>query len=118
MLCKKREWLAPALPAISLTDVSATVPPNEDANPEDTVEAITDPPARAKEAEVMPVIRALNIVLSEPASYSIDPTSLSYWKPCPPLGSVLSATPKKYPLLGWLAILVISFVLMSFPKDT
>jgi hypothetical protein len=104
MLCKKREWLALALPAFSLTDVSASVPPDEDANPEDTV---SDPAVRAKEAEVMPVIDPLNIMLSEPASYSIDLTSLSYWKPCPPLGSVLSATPKKYLLSGWLSILII-----------
>jgi hypothetical protein len=55
----------------------------------------------------MPVIDPLNIVLSQPASYSIDLTSLSYWKPCPPLGSALSATPKKYLSLGWLAILII-----------
>jgi hypothetical protein len=100
MLCKKREWLAPVLPATSLTDVSASVPPNEGANPEDTVGAISDPAACAKDAEVMPVIGALNTVLSEPASYSIDLTNLSYWKPCPPLGSVLSATPKKYLLSG------------------
>ena len=99
-MCKKREWLTPALPATALTDVSASVPPNEDANPEDTVGAISDPAARTKEAEVMPVIGALNIMFSEPASYSIDLTSLSYWKPCPPLGSVLSVTPKKYLLSG------------------
>jgi len=67
MLCKKREWLAPALPATTLTDVSASVPQNKDANPEDTVGAISDPAARAKEAEVMPVIGELNIVLSETA---------------------------------------------------
>jgi hypothetical protein len=68
----------------------------------------------------MPVIGALDIVFSEPASYSINLTSLSYWKPCPPLGSVLSATPKRYLLSGWLAILVITLVLilMSVPKDT
>src|SRR6267154_649094 len=59
-------------------------------------EYVSDTAARAKEAEVMPVIGPLRIVFSELVSYSIDLTSLSYWKPCPPLGSVLSATPKKY----------------------
>ena len=107
MWCKKREWLAPALPAASLTDVSASVPPNEDANPEDTVGAISDSVARAKEAEVMLVIGAFHIVFSEPASCSIDLTSPSYWKPCPPLGSVLSATPKRSLLSGWLGIFII-----------
>ena len=99
-MSKKREWLAPALPATALTDVSASVPPNEDANPEDTVGAISDSAARAKEAEVVPVIGALSTVFSEPLSYSIDLTSPSYWKLCPPLGSALSATPKKYLLSG------------------
>ena len=61
MLYQKREWLAPTLPAIALTDVSASVPLNEDANPEDTVGAISDPAARATEVEVMPVIGVLNI---------------------------------------------------------
>jgi hypothetical protein len=61
-LCKKREWLVPALPATPLTDVSASVPPDEDAIPEDTVGATSDSAVRAKEAEVMPVIGALNIV--------------------------------------------------------
>jgi hypothetical protein len=41
-----------ALTATALTDVSASVPPDVDANAEDTVEAISDPAARAKEAEV------------------------------------------------------------------
>lgn len=120
MLCKKREWLAPALPATPLTDVSASVPPDEDANPEDTVGPTSDPAARAKEAEVMPTIGALNIVFSKPTSlYSIDLTSLSYWKPCPPPGSVLFATPKKYLLSGWFSILIMSIVLLClcpFPK--
>lgn len=51
-----------ALPATSLTEVSASVPPNEDANPEDAVGVLSDPVANAKEAEVMPVIATLNIV--------------------------------------------------------
>jgi hypothetical protein len=67
MLCKKREWLASALPATALTDVSASVPQNKDANTEGTVGANSDRAARAKEAEVMPVIGAPPIVLSEPA---------------------------------------------------
>jgi hypothetical protein len=116
MLCKKREWLVTALPATALTDVSASVPPSEDANPEDTVEAISDPAAREKEAEVMPVILARSISCSLiRLSDSIDLTNLSYWKPCPPLGSVPSATRKKYLLSGWLAILImtLAFVLMS-----
>ena len=52
MLCKTREWLAPhALAVTALTDVSATVPPNEDANTEDTVGATSVSAVHAKEAE-------------------------------------------------------------------
>jgi hypothetical protein len=42
----------PAFTATALTDVSASVPPDVGANSEDTVEAISDPAAHAKEAEV------------------------------------------------------------------
>jgi hypothetical protein len=50
----------------------------------------------------MPVIGALNISFSLiRLSYSIDLTNPSYWKPCLPLGSVPSATPKKFHLSGW-----------------
>jgi hypothetical protein len=111
--------LAPALPATPLTDVSASVPPDEDANPDDTVGATSDPAVRAKEAEVIPAIGALNIMFSKPTCYSIDLTSLSYWKPCPPPDSVLSATPKKYLLSGWRSILIMFIVLLClgpFPK--
>jgi hypothetical protein len=52
-LCQKRECSAPALTATALTDVSASVPPDVNANSEDTVEAISDPAAHTKEAEVM-----------------------------------------------------------------
>lgn len=39
--------------ATALTDVSASVPPDVDAHSEDIVDAISDPAAHAKEAEVM-----------------------------------------------------------------
>jgi hypothetical protein len=42
-----------ALTATALTDVSASVPPDVDAHSEDTVDAISDPTAHAKEAEVI-----------------------------------------------------------------
>ena len=57
VLCKKRECSAPALPATALTNVSASVL-GEDENP------ISDPATHAKEAEVMPVIGALNTPLN------------------------------------------------------
>ena len=42
----------PALTATALTDVSASVPLDVDANSEEAVEAISDPATHTKEAEV------------------------------------------------------------------
>ena len=80
-----------ALTATALTDVSASVPPDVDAHFEDAVDAISDPAARAKEAEVI-TIGAFNTVSSKASFFAVSTPQVRH------IGSLVRHRAPLYPL--------------------